>query len=219
MELTDLKDGQDERITSVQPLAGDIGKGDLNPELSLGSPSEQDAPGKPADRFLYCGDALTHLCMSKTAPLQIKLHGGEYGTREQSTMLVLTCKNDQSEVRICYAHNVCACPLNHCWHQVKPESHAYNLSTGLLTLEFSSSKFCATDSKDKGGDDSSPDRSEPSTPGGSRRSGGWGFFSWLFFLIFSGLALYFAVGMWIRHSQCKSLGSILFIERVLMQCS
>lgn len=39
----DAKEDQDDRITSVQPLAGDIGQGQLHPQLSLGIAE----PGKP----------------------------------------------------------------------------------------------------------------------------------------------------------------------------
>lgn len=159
------------------------------------------------------------------------MHGGMYGDREQSTVVVLACEPDQLDVspylvlfplrnlaRHKTQHVAFLRPSN---HQIKLISHSYSFSTATLSMAFSSAKFCASTE----GEGDNKDRKEPEAPskpdqGTGQSEGGWGFFSWLFFLIFSGLALYFAVGMWIRHSQCGfSLISLLQCNVVRVESS
>ena len=48
-------------------------------------------------------------------------------------------------------------------------------------------------------------------------SGGWGFFSWFFFLIFMGLLAYFAVSMWMNYTRYGARGWGLLPHADLLQ--
>lgn len=59
---TDMKEGHAERITSVMPAAGEIGNGNLDPQLTLGT-AEEGKPGEPTPVSLsLSGVACVLLC-------------------------------------------------------------------------------------------------------------------------------------------------------------
>lgn len=73
---TNIKPGQDDRVISVVPVAGEIGHGELDPRVS----TVDGGKGKAEE-------------------LVIELHGGQYVDKEQRARISLICDKEAKDVR------------------------------------------------------------------------------------------------------------------------
>jgi len=112
-------------------------------------------------------------------PLVLKMGGGVYNDVTQSVEISFICDQSASD-------------------PTDPDLVSYAPGSGLLRLNWKSSHACAQ--SDQGGQPEEPNNSLPGPPKG------WGLISIFFFLLFFGLALYFAIGCWLRYSQYGARG-------------
>lgn len=124
--------------------------------------------------------------------IELQLPGATYAGREQKAELELVCdaKADADS---------------------HPTARSYDRADGKLKLRWPTKFACSSASSEpgsesppKGGSDS--DQNKDSDGSGSTSSGGWGFFSWLFFLLFVGFAAYMGVGMYNNYNNYGASG-------------
>lgn len=127
--------------------------------------------------------------------IELQLQGSTYAGRQQQAELELVCdpKADADS---------------------HPTARSYDRADGKLKLRWPT-KFACSDAASKPGSGSgSPskggssddDSNDGSSSDGSDSSGGWGFFSWLFFLLFVGFVGYMGMGMYNNYNQYGASG-------------
>jgi hypothetical protein len=96
--------------------------------------------------------------------LELELHGSQYAQRTQRTEIDFKCDRNAAK-------------------DSKPTMHGYDKEDGKLKLEWITPHACAQ-SIGSGGDggNGEKDDSKTGTDPSTSASGGWGFFSWIFFL-------------------------------------
>lgn len=125
--------------------------------------------------------------------IELQLPGATYALREQKAEIELVCdpKADADS---------------------HPTERSYDRADGKLKLRWPTKFACSSASSNPGsGGGGSPnkggdDDDDSSNGGESKASGGWGFFRWLFFLIFVGFAAYMGVGMYNNYNNYGASG-------------
>ncbi|CAO1618369.1 unnamed protein product [Parajaminaea phylloscopi] len=107
---------------------------------------------------------------------QLHLHGPEYAARPQKVKLEMVCDKSASNT--------------------VPEFKEYELMDGKAELKWRTPAACPLDNSGVGS--GSGDNGGGSSPA---RTGGWGFFSWLFFLGSLALIAYFAIGTYLNQQR------------------
>ncbi|KAJ1018820.1 hypothetical protein NDA16_004625 [Ustilago loliicola] len=125
--------------------------------------------------------------------IELQLPGATYAGREQKAELELVCdpKADANS---------------------HPTARSYDRSDGELKLRWPTKFACSSAATKPGNGGGSPSKggSEDGDKGnsgsGSDASGGWGFFSWLFFLLSVGFVAYMGVGMYNNYNNYGASG-------------
>ncbi|GAC99210.1 hypothetical protein PHSY_006810 [Pseudozyma hubeiensis SY62] len=124
--------------------------------------------------------------------IELQFPGATYAGREQKAELELVC-DTKAEA------------------DSHPTARSYDRADGKLKLRWPTEFACSSaaskpgsGSPSKGGSDS--DGGNDNDSSGATSSGGWGFFSWLFFLLFVGFAAYMGVGMYSNYNNYGASG-------------
>ncbi|PWN26777.1 hypothetical protein BDZ90DRAFT_232887 [Jaminaea rosea] len=107
----------------------------------------------------------------------LELKGPEYAGRRQKLEIQMSCDPSASV-------------------ESKPTFKGYDLMEGEGKVSWRTKIACPMSTKDKDGDPAG-DGTNPLQPA----QGGWGFFSWFFFLIIMGLIIYFVLGTYQNHQK------------------
>ena len=126
--------------------------------------------------------------------IELQLPGATYAGREQKAEIELVCdpKADADS---------------------HPTARSYDRADGKLKLRWPTKFACSSpaskpgsgESPSKGGSDKDSDKDDNGSSG-SDASGGWGFFSWLFFLLLAGFVAYMGVGMYNNYNNYGASG-------------
>ncbi|EST04912.1 Autophagy-related protein 27 [Kalmanozyma brasiliensis GHG001] len=124
--------------------------------------------------------------------IELVLPGATYAGREQKAELELVCdpKADADS---------------------HPTARSYDRADGELKLRWPTKFACSSTASKPGSGGDSPSQgggsdSDDDGSSGSKASSGWGFFNWLFFLLFSGFAVYMGVGMYNNYNNYGASG-------------
>ncbi|KDN53223.1 hypothetical protein K437DRAFT_253238 [Tilletiaria anomala UBC 951] len=112
---------------------------------------------------------------------QLRLHGATYADKKQKTLINFKCDHKAPK------------SANPVWEH-------YDARDGELKLDWSTPYACASNDNGNGddGNDAGRGNGDASQP---RTDGGWGFFSWFFFLLFLTFGTYFALGTYRNYQQ------------------
>ena len=122
--------------------------------------------------------------------IKLELPGADYAGRKQKTKLELVCDKAAAQ-------------------DAKPTARKYDRADGQLEIRWPTRFACSSDGGSGGGSNPPPSQTDPGSGGeigSDTDTGGGGFFSWLFFLLFLGLAIYMGLGMYNNYNQYGATG-------------
>ncbi|PWN34972.1 uncharacterized protein FA14DRAFT_167408 [Meira miltonrushii] len=113
--------------------------------------------------------------------LELEMAGDYYGDRKQRTEIDFRCNKNGPK-------------------DAKPIMKKYDREEGKLKLEWTTPYACTTHMGGAGDNDRS-DTDKGGNQDPNKNSGGWGFFSWFFFLLIVGGIVYFVAGLWRNYNE------------------
>ncbi|BGP63208.1 type II membrane protein [Rhodotorula toruloides] len=166
MRTFSSRSGLEDRLLSVVPVAGKIGKGEM--EVKAG---EKEGKKSKEEWVLEMG-------------------GGSYNGVEQRVRVDMKCDKGAKET--------------------SPTVQDYDSKAGVLSLSWTTFAACPTGNSDPPKEDAPRRDDDKEEDGGARdpvgKSGGMGFFSWFFTLLFLGLLGYFAIGSYHNYTTYGATG-------------